>query len=543
MTDHTTTQLQIERLSSMMTEQLTTLTRTLSDWTASEPRSLGELEQQVLRTIKDLGAALLSGLAQLAVPAYPAPTTPCSCGQSASDPRLRPATVKTVLGTIRISRPYYSCPACHHGTAPLDQQLGICAGGISAGLDELLALLGAREDSFAAAAAVLEQLTLVRVCPNTVRASTEELGQCLAAHEQHLLATAQASSSEPPLRQPPAARMYISMDGVQVHIRGAAWKEMKLGSVYSTCERRTRRQRERCTVSTVAPSFVADLTEAATFGPQLWAEAAARGVQLASELVVLGDGSHWIWDLAAEYFPEAVQILDWYHASSYLWAAAHTIYGDGTELAKGWAGEQLRLLWEGKVEQVIATLHKHADAGTAVEQALSYYTYHKGRMGYDQYRARGMQIGSGTIESGCKQVIGARLKQAGMIWAVEGARAVAKVRSWLKSGRWAEAMALRPARQRKVRQERAAVVQEAQGQLAGAMQLSAAREVLDGSATPSSTDKHAAAVERPAALGPAGAAADSRPAARHPWRKPWSIRQQRRQAEARLADATVASAA
>src|SRR5215467_5929909 len=142
MTDHNTSRQQIERLIATMTEQLTTLTRTLSDWMTSEPRSLGELEQQVLRSIKDLGAALLSGLVHLAVPAYPADTTPCSCGQSASEMRLRTATVKTVLGTITLSRPYYTCAVCHHGTAPLDHQLGLCAGGISAGLDELLALLG-----------------------------------------------------------------------------------------------------------------------------------------------------------------------------------------------------------------------------------------------------------------------------------------------------------------------------------------------------------------------------------------------------------------
>lgn len=543
MTDHSTSRQQIERLITTMTDQLTTLTRTLSDWMTSEPRSLGELEQQVLRTIKDLGAALLSGLIHLTVPAYPAATTPCSCGQNASDPRLRTATVKTVLGTITLSRPYYTCAACHHGTAPLDHQLGVCAGGISAGLDELLALLGASEDSFAAAASVLEQLTLVRVCPNTVRASTEELGQLLAAHEQQLVATAQASSSEPPLRQPPSARMYISMDGVQVHIRGAGWKEMKLGSVYSTRLRRTRCQGEHCRVSTVAPSFVADLSDAATFGPQLWAEALARGVRLASEVVVLGDGSHWIWDLASEYFPEAVQILDWYHASSYVWAAAAAIYGEGSSLAKQWVNEQLALLWDGAVLDVLTTLHAHASAGEAVEEAITYYTYHQGRMRYAEYRAREMQIGSGSIESGCKQVIGARLKQAGMIWAVEGATAVARVRSWLKSGRWVEAMALRPARQRKVRQLRAAQVQEEQAEVEGVMQVAAATEVLGAGVVESCTDKQAAAVEPPAAVGPGGEAARSRPAVSHPWRKPWSIRQQRLEAEARLADATVASAA
>lgn len=69
-------------------------------------------------------------------------------------------------------------------------------------------------------------------------------------------------------------------------------------------------------------------------------------------------------------------------------------------------------------------------------------------MHYADYRARGLQIGSGTMESGCKQIVTARLKQAGMIWSLAGVRAVAAVRTWLKSDRWADAMTLRPQRQR-----------------------------------------------------------------------------------------------
>jgi len=523
MTDHSTTQVQIERLIATMTDHLTTLTRTLSQWMTSEPRSLGDLEQQVLRTIKDVGAALLSGVAHLAVPAYPEATTSCPCGQTAVDPRLRTATVKTVLGPITLTRPYYSCPACHHGVLPLDQQLGFCAGGISAGLDELLALLGATEDSFVAAAAVLEKLTLVTVCPNTVREATEQLGQVLQAHEHEIVASAQATSTPPPVRQPPAPRMYVSMDGVLVHIRGQGWKELKLGAVYSTCERRTRRHPDCRTVQTIAPSFVADLVEAATFGPQLWAEAVARGVLEASEVVVLGDGSHWIWELAALYFPDAVQILDWYHASSYLWAAAHAIYGEGTDLAKRWAREQLAVLWDGKVLDVIATLQTHAGAGAAVAEAITYYTYHQGRMHYAEYRARGMQIGSGSIESGCKQVIGARLKQAGMIWAAEGAVAVATVRTWLKSGRWEEAMALRPRRQRTYQRLR-----ERSSSVACPVQEQAAEQAPPRRQKQQTRSPIAQAVEDVRA--PSEAA--TRPAATHPWRKPWSNRQQRRVAEA-----------
>jgi hypothetical protein len=111
-------------------------------------------------------------------------------------------------------------------------------------------------------------------------------------------------------------------------------------------------------------------------------------------------------------------------------------------------------LWDEEVGQVLTVVQATGSTREAVTDALSYLTNNQNRMRYTEYRARGIQIGSGVIESGCNHVIGARLKQAGMIWNVDGARAVMKVRTWLKGRRWAEAMALCPplrrASQRKV---------------------------------------------------------------------------------------------
>jgi hypothetical protein len=164
----------------------------------------------------------------------------------------------------------------------------------------------------------------------------------------------------------------------------------------------------------------------------------------AAEVSAIGDGAHWIGNVIQEHFPHAVQIVDWYHASEYSWAAAHAVYGEGTDLAKAWAKAQLDDRWEGEVEQVLAALQATGRTPEAVIDAVSYLTTHRDRMRYAEDRARGIQIGSGVIESGCKRVLGARLKQAGMIWKVDGAREVAKVRTWLKGRRWAEAIALRP---------------------------------------------------------------------------------------------------
>jgi hypothetical protein len=167
-------------------------------------------------------------------------------------------------------------------------------------------------------------------------------------------------------------------------------------------------------------------------------------VDAASEVVVLGDGAHWMWNLAELHFPDATQIVDWYHASQYLWQAAPVIAGPDSAQRTAWAREQETALWAGNVAAVLEALQPHAGRGDAVDDAISSYTNHQHRMAYATYRARGLQIGSGTIESACKQLVSARLKLAGMIWNTAGAEGVAVVRAWLRSERWDEAMRLRP---------------------------------------------------------------------------------------------------
>lgn len=184
------------------------------------------------------------------------------------------------------------------------------------------------------------------------------------------------------------------------------------------------------------------------FGRQLWLEAQRRGIEQAKRTIVIGDGAHWIWNLAAEHFPGATQILDWYHASTYVWKAAHALYGEGTDFAKHWARQHLDLLWNGQVATVIAHLEAETSRTAAIQDTLTYFRNNQHRMQYDRYRKDGLQIASGTIESGCKHVIAARLKQAGMIWSPDGARFVAKLRTRLKSRRWDETLALRPAPRR-----------------------------------------------------------------------------------------------
>jgi len=98
------------------------------------------------------------------------------------------------------------------------------------------------------------------------------------------------------------------------------------------------------------------------FGRALWLEGYRRGVTQAKEVVAIGDGTHWIWALVEEHFPRAIQIVDWYHASEYIWRVAHAVHGEGSGLAKQWAKNRLDELWDGKVDAVLLRFQEHASA-------------------------------------------------------------------------------------------------------------------------------------------------------------------------------------
>jgi Uncharacterised protein family (UPF0236) len=515
----TTDAARTEDLVTTMSERMTTLTRTLANWMQEQPHSLAEVEEHVVRLLKELGATLIADLCSLAASCQPSPSIACSCGQQALYQRERKAQVTTLLGPISIWRSYYLCPNCGVGQHPLDAQLQFCAGSRSSALDELLALLGATQDSFAEAAAVLERLTLIHLSPNSVRDATEQLGALLLEQQAQPLTEPQSSPAAPALSTTKPKRLYITMDGVLAHLHERGYSEIKVGCCYHTHSRVSPKRPERLEIRAHSASYVSALEQAQNFGWRLWQEALRRGLLTSDEVVVLGDGAHWIWNIAERHFPAAIQILDWYHASEYIWNAASAIWGAASSERNRWARCQLDRLWEGRVEQVLVELQQHLSSGEVVEAAVSYYSEHRGRMDYAHYRARGLQIGSGSVESACKQLVTARLKQAGMIWNASGAEAVAMVRAWLKSERWEEALALRGVRKRGYQRKQAD--QEAEkSQASGQIEQEQASEPIE----PSSKAQQQ---RLPAEVLSVVQAELAEQRGKNVWGKTWSVRRQR----------------
>jgi hypothetical protein len=167
----------------------------------------------------------------------------------------------------------------------------------------------------------------------------------------------------------------------------------------------------------------------------LWARGCAIGADRARRLVFICDGAVWIWNLIAHYFPNAIQIVDWYHAVNRLKRIAEEVFSDPNE-RHAWLERVTEDLWHGRVEWVIQACQPLAKKSLLAKQSLTYYGNNLERMRYAQFRVHGYLIGSGVIESACKQIVTQRLKLLGAQWNLDGAILTAKARSTWLSGHW-----------------------------------------------------------------------------------------------------------
>ena len=176
--------------------------------------------------------------------------------------------------------------------------------------------------------------------------------------------------------------------------------------------------------------------ELSEFARRVEREARRRGFDQARRRVVLGDGAVWIWNLADEIFPGAIQIVDLYHAKEHVSDVAKAIYGSGSDLAEQWAKTRRDEFDDGKLESLLDALRVHAGANDEARKCLDYVTRNQHRMRYPEFRAQGLCVGSGVVEAGCKVTVATRLKRAGMHWTVAGADAIIALRCCKLSGRF-----------------------------------------------------------------------------------------------------------
>jgi hypothetical protein len=233
----------------------------------------------------------------------------------------------------------------------------------------------------------------------------------------------------------PVPDLGAAMDGGMVHLREEGWKELKVGCVFEVAVQPTREAHTGELVPlahAVHNTYVAHLGGPAIFGETLWAEARQRHWMHAAETVVLGDGAPWIWNLAADKFFTSRQVVDWYHAKLHLTQAATALHGEGTTAARRWLRDQETPLLQGHAERLAHTLlklaQKHSHCVETLRREAGYFQDNYRRMQYLEMREEGFPIGSGMVESACKQ-FRARLAGSGMRWSRPGLERLLPIRA------------------------------------------------------------------------------------------------------------------
>ena len=388
---------------------------------------------------------------------YCGPFRPCpDCAQPARYAGRRPKTFETVLGPLTLQRAYYHCPACGSGCCPRDAALGLVGSSLSPGVLRMTGSTAALS-SFAESSDLLAELAGVRVQAKQVERCAEALGQQVAAAERAGLF---------PSEDPPAPTMYLGLDGTGLPMRSsetaersgkqadgsAKTREAKLVVVWTAESRHPKTGRPMRDPGSVSYSAAIESAasrdtdrEPSVFAQRVRREAERRGFPQAQRRVVLGDGAQWIWKIAAADYPGAIQIVDLFHAKEHLHDVSKVLFPGDSDRARLWADVRCDELDDGCLDDVLGMLRSHAADCEEAAQCAEYIERNRERMQSADFRARGLCVASGVVESGCKTALGTRLKRSGMHWTLQGANQITALRCCILSGLYEDFWAYRTA--------------------------------------------------------------------------------------------------
>jgi hypothetical protein len=420
----------------------------LATWArAHRDASLTDLEARVQAELRAVAPTLVAGMIAATQrsldPGLRRDRSRCpECGTTAPTHSWRSRRVVTTCGPVCWTRPWAHCPACRRGWSPTDRTLGLAPHQrLSGPLRAWLVRLGGAT-AFAEAADLLADLTGLAVSPETVRTETEAAGAALDQAQQADRATVERTRAPAGPVDAAPHQLVAETDGVLVRFNDG-WHEVKLG-VVGGWDPAAPPERQRLE----SPSYVAAREPVGAFAGRWGAEVARRGgldiVAIAGPVtgpglatvravVVLGDGARWIWTAAAEQFGERLEIVDWYHASEHVWTVARAVFGAGTAAAENWATASLAGLWDAGAAAVLARLRDLVpptdEARRVVATERGYFQSNRPRMRYPEFRARGLPVGSGAVESAAKHLVQQRMKRPGCRWSVAGGQSLAVLRA------------------------------------------------------------------------------------------------------------------
>ena len=437
-------------------------------------QNLGHLEEAVAAAAKEPLRLLTERAAQAKANA-----TPCHCSECAEELTQQQFLARGIdsrFGRLRLWRRYGWCARCQAWCFPADYALGLARkAAASPYLQEIAGLLVTKmppEQAVAVAQRLGLDLSRCRLHQEAHRQGCKaqtRRAETLAQLDTWESLQQVVRDTEGPPTQP--FTLVIEIDAWNIRERDAwgqtqalrdqgqkieRWHWVYMATVFRL-DHRGQTAGERAVIS--QRGYVATRLGLAGLLPQLYREALERGLTQARQVLVIADGAVWIWNLAKDRFPDAVQRLDLWHAQEHLWAVAHDLHGRGTPEARAWVAPLLQQVRDDQTGAVIATLAELKPRLQAKEQAklqtqIEYFEHNTHRMKYkdilaaqaavqagtatpDQSQLAHQPLGSGAIESTCRQYQ-CRFKRTGQFWTTVGDEALMCLETFWRNGRWHE---------------------------------------------------------------------------------------------------------
>ena len=358
--------------------------------------------------------------------------------------------ILSIFGRIPIVRDTVLCRPCGEGYGVIDRL--IKADGkhrMTNGLIDLLAFTGQLIPSFEKGKEAIKKylgFTGLTVSHELIQEVSEEIGKEIFERDEtvaeEIYENQHQAIEDLPEGKKKDCILYIMMDGSMINIRDisdpnkSGWKEIKLGVIFTDKD-----------IFKINPDknkilnkrYVSYLGSAEDFKKFVLAAAIEQGYGRIKKVVVIGDGALWIWNLAKEVFPDAVAyILDSSHLKENIYQFAEFLYPEDKINQERWATEIIDLVHEGNIDEAIerVTARMPDKLPDNIVNLSHYMNENKERMRYNEFKAKGYFIGSGSVESGHKVVVQQRMKQAGMRWSRDGAQYIAALRARYQSNMW-----------------------------------------------------------------------------------------------------------
>ena len=423
-------------------------------------QGLGFIEEQIRQASLELQRLLVQSAMQEKANAVEERCP--DCGARLIDKKRRVVRwIDAYCGKVKLIRTHGWCPHCERWHFPADRALGLREDSTASPLvQEMCALLVSKMPAEQAEAIGL-RVTGRRLSRSTLARETQRQGDHAIAVRQQLLdapawvaPAAKVTAAQDQFAQP--FTLVLQIDAWNVRERDH-WgqtqkrrrKNLKVDRwhwVYTaTCFRLSHRCKKgrfknKLRALITERSYVATRGGVEALMQQLYYEARARGLAQAQRVLVVADGAVWIWNLVEDRFQDAVQRLDLYHANTYLWAVANERHGTGTREARQWVKPLLKQIRNDQVAQVITQLEELKPrlaqaAAKTTGKAIDYYQSNRKRMKYKDARKRKEPVGSGAIESTCRQ-LQCRMKRCGQFWSTRGDEALLALEMFWRKERW-----------------------------------------------------------------------------------------------------------